>query len=278
MIEIFSYTFMQRALLASVLIGTVTAIIGVYVVLRGLAFIGAGIAHASFGGVALGFLLGINPILSAVFFSLGTAWAIGWTSRLTHIREDTAIGIFFPATMALGILFIGLMGEYNVDLFGFLFGSILSVTQQDLWISGMFGLAVLTMIGLFFKELLFITFDPEMAQVNGLPVRGLHTLLLSIIALTVVLSIKVVGIILVTAMIIIPAAAAYQLTENFRNMMILSVLIGNTSAVTGLILSYRLDTASGATMVLMATGIFFASAAFSPRRRKKLIQDPTIPS
>lgn len=266
MLEILGYAFMQRALLASILIGTVTAIIGVYVVLRGLAFIGAGIAHASFGGVALGFLLGINPVLSAVVFCLAAAWAIAWTSRRAEVREDTAIGIFFAATMALGILLIGLMGEYNVDLFGYLFGSVLSVTREDLWLSGALGAGVLLVIGLFFKELLFITFDPEMAEVSGLPARPLYILLLSIIALTIVLSIKVVGIILVSAMIIIPAAAAFQLTEDFRAMMAVAVLVGNLSAIAGLLLSYRLDTASGATMVLTATVIFFVSAILSPRR------------
>ncbi len=266
MLEILSYTFMQRAVVASILIGTVTAVIGVYVVLRGLAFIGAGIAHASFGGVALGFLLGVNPLLSAVVFCLGTAWAIAWTSRRAEVREDTAIGIFFAGTMALGILFIGLMGEYNVDLFGYLFGSVLSVTREDLWLSGALGVMVLAVVGLFFKELLFITFDPEMAQVSGVPAQGLYLLLLSVMALTVVLAIKVVGIILVSAMIVIPAAAAYQLTEDFRAMMAVAVLIGNLSAVAGLLLSVRLDTASGATMVLTATSCFFLSVILSPRR------------
>lgn len=266
MLEILSYTFMQRAVVASILIGTVTAVIGVYVVLRGLAFIGAGIAHASFGGVALGFLLGVNPLLSAVVFCLGTAWAIAWTSRRAEVREDTAIGIFFAGTMALGILFIGLMGEYNVDLFGYLFGSVLSVTREDLWLSGALGVVVLVVVGLFFKELLFITFDPEMAQVSGVPAQGLYMLLLSVIALTVVLAIKVVGIILVSAMIVIPAAAAYQLTEDFRVMMALAVVIGNLSAVAGLLLSVQFDTASGATMVLTATAFFFLSVILSPRR------------
>lgn len=268
MLGILNYTFMQRALAASVLIGTVTAVIGVYVILRGMAFIGAGIAHASFGGVALGFLLGANPVFVAVVFCLGTAWGIAWTSRRAEVREDTAIGIFFAATMALGILFIGLMGEYNVDLFGYLFGSVLSVTQEDLWLSGALGVGVLALVGLFFKELLLITFDPEMAQVTGLPARGLYLLLLSIMALTIVLSIKVVGIILVSAMLIIPAAAAYQLTEDFRAMMALAILLGNISAVAGLFLSVWLDTASGATMVLTATTLFFGSAFLSPRRRR----------
>lgn len=268
MLDVLGYTFMQRALLASVLIGTVTAVIGVYVVLRGMAFIGAGVAHASFGGVALGFLLGVNPTLAAVFFCLATVWAIAWTSRRAEVREDTAIGVFFAATMALGVLFIGLMGQYNVDLFGYLFGSVLSVTRQDLWLSGVLGVVVLAIVGLFFKELLFITFDPEAAQVSGIPVRRLYMLLLTVMALTIVLSLKVVGIILVSAMLVIPAASAYQLTEDFRTMMVLAVAIGNVSAVGGLLLSYRLDTASGATMVLSATAFFFASALLSPRRRE----------
>lgn len=266
--DILHYTFMQRALAVSVLIGTVTAVIGVYVVLRGLAFIGAGIAHASFGGVALGFLLGVNPVLAAVVFCLGTAWGIAWTSQWAEVREDTAIGIFFAATMALGILFIGLMHGYNVDLFGYLFGSVLLVSRADLWISGLLGIGVLILVALFFKEFLFITFDPEMAQVSGVPSRALHVLLLSLMALTVVLSLKVVGIILVSAMIVIPAAAAYQLTTDFKIMMALAVLIGNISALAGLLLSVQLNTASGATMVLTATLLFFASVLFSPHRRQ----------
>ncbi len=266
--EILSYTFMQRALLASVLIGTVSAVIGVYVVLRGLSFIGAGTAHASFGGVALGFLLGINPLLAAVVFCLLTAWGIAWTSLRAEVKEDAAIGIFFASTMALGILVIGLMRGYNVDLFGYLFGSVLAVTRQDLWLSLLLGAGVLLTVGLFFKELLFITFDPEMAQVSGLPAGALYVLLLSLMALTIVLSIKVVGIILVSALIVIPAAAAYQLTEDFRRMMLLAVVIGNLSAVAGLFLSYWFDTASGATMVLTATAFFVLSALLSPRRRR----------
>lgn len=271
MFEILGYTFMQRALAASVLIGTVSAIIGVYVVLRGLAFIGAGIAHASFGGVALGFLIGANPVLTAVIFSLLTAWGIAWTSRRAEVKEDTAIGVFFAASMALGILFIGLMHNYNVDLFGYLFGSVLAVTAEDLRLSLLLGAVVLFTVSLFFKELLFITFDQEMARVSGLPVGALYILLLSLMALTIVLSIKVVGIILVSALVVIPAAAAYQLTEDFFRMMVLAVVIGNLSAIAGLFLSYRLDTPSGATMVLMATLIFFLSTFFSPRRRKARI-------
>jgi ABC-type Mn2+/Zn2+ transport system permease subunit len=267
-VDILQYAFMQRALLAGALIGAVCAVVGVYVVLRGLAFIGAGIAHASFGGVALGFLLGVNPVLTAVGFCLATAWGIGVVARRGQVREDTAIGVFFASTMALGILFIGVMHQYNVDLFGYLFGSILAVTTQDLWITLALGLVVLLVVGLFFKELLFVTFDAEMAEVTGVPAGRLYFLLLSLVALTVVLSIKVVGIVLVSALIVTPAAAAYQLTEDFRRMMVLAVLIGVASAVGGLLLSYPLNTASGATIVLLATVIFFVSALVSPRRRR----------
>lgn len=275
MFDILSYTFMQRALASSVLIGAMCAVVGVYVVLRGLSFIGAGIAHASFGGVALGFLLGLNPVLTAIAFCLVTAWGIGFVTRRGEVKEDTAIGVFFASTMALGILFIGLMRGYNVDLFGYLFGSVLAVTAADLWISGGLALAVLLVVGLLYKELLFITFDPEMAEAAGLPVAKLYFLLLSLIALTIVLSIKVVGIILVSALIVTPAAAAYQLTDDFRRMMALSVLLGVGSALVGLFLSYWLDIASGATIVLTATVVFFLAALFSPRRRRWRLK-PTV--
>jgi len=269
-VEILQYAFMQRALLAGALIGAVCAVVGVYVVLRGLSFIGAGIAHASFGGVALGFLFGVNPVLSAVVFCLATAWGIGFVARKGQVREDTAIGVFFAFSMALGILFIGLMHGYNVDLFGYLFGSILAVGAQDLWITLALGAVVLLVVGLLFKELEFVAFDPEMAAVAGVPAGKLYFLLLALVALTVVVSIKVVGIVLVSALIVTPAAAAYQLSEDFRRMMALAVVIGVASAVGGLLLSYWLDTASGATIVLLATLIFFVSALASPRRRWRL--------
>jgi len=264
--EILSYTFMQRALVAGALIGVLCAVMGVYVVLRGLSFIGAGIAHASFGGVAIGFITGVNPVWTAVIFCLGIGWAIGLVSRKGRVKEDTAVGIFFASTMALGILLIGLMKGYNQDLFGYLFGSILAVTRQDIWIILTVGLGILAVVALFFKELLFVTFDPEMAQVGGVPAEKLYFLLLSLVALTVVISIKVVGIVLVSALLITPAAAAQQWSERFRSMMALGIFFALVSTVGGLFLSYWLDTASGATIVLLSTLIFFASAVFSPRR------------
>jgi ABC-type Mn2+/Zn2+ transport system permease subunit len=279
MTELLGYHFMQRALIAGTLIGAVCAIIGTYVVLKGLSFIGAGIAHASFGGVALGFFLKFNPILTAVFFCLGTAWGIGLVSRKGQVKEDTAVGIFFASTMAFGILIIGFMHGYNVDLFGYLFGSILAVSGNDVWITVGLSATVLILVLLFFKELLFVVFDAEMAAVTGVPAAKVYFLLISLIALTVVLSIEVVGIVLVSALLVTPAAAAYQLTENFRRMMLLSILIGVASSVGGLLLSYELSTASGATIVLLSTLIFFVSALLSPRRwrRRPSLAESTIP-
>ena len=269
MTEILGYHFMQRALVAGTLIGIVCAIIGTYVVLKGLSFIGAGIAHASFGGVALGFVLKLNPVLTAVIFCMGTAWGIGLVARRGRVKEDTAVGVFFASTMALGILLIGLMRGYNVDLFGYLFGNILAVSGADVWIIAGLSATVLLLVLLFFKELLFVTFDSEMASVTGVPAARIYFLLISLIALTVVLSIKVVGIVLVSALLVTPAAAAYQLSENFRRMMALSMLIGVSSTVGGLLLSFKLNTASGATIVLLATFIFFVAALVSPRRRRR---------
>ncbi len=269
--EILTYVFMQRALIASVIIGILCSVIGVYIVLRGMSFIGAGISHASFGGVALGYLLGVNPIFSAMVFSVLTALSIGSVARRSDIREDTAVGIFFSATMAFGILCIGLIKGYNVDLMGYLFGSILAVSKVDLYlISGVF-LVVLPAILLFFKEFEFTSFDPEAAAVMGIPVKFLYYLLLALTALTIVASMKIVGIVLVSALIITPAAAAYQLTDNFRKMMILSIIIGIFSCICGLFISYYLDVASGATIVMLSTLIFFVSVIFSPKRKKSKI-------
>lgn len=277
--DILQYTFMQRALISAVLVGAVCSVIGVYVVLKGLSFIGAGIAHASFGGVALGFLLGWNLVGTALVFCLATAWGIGMVSQRGRIREDVAIGILFSATMALGILLVSLLKGYNVDLIGFLFGSVLAVTPEDLWLTVGLVLALLLVVGLLYKELLFITFDAEMARIVGLPATAVYFLLLGLMAVTIVVSIKVVGIILVEALIVTPAAAAYQLTNDFRRMMALSVAIGVASSVAGLFLSYWLDTPSGGTIVLTATLVFFLAAALSPKRKSlRLVPPATGPS
>ena len=257
--DFWQYAFMQRALVGGVMVGLLTAVIGVYVVLRGMSFIGAGVAHASFGGVALGFLMGVNPLWSAIAFCVAVAWGIGAVTRRGGIKEDTAVGIFFASTMAFGVLLIGLMRGYNMDLFSYLFGSILAITAADLKMVLVLGVLVLATVVLLYKEFLYITFDPETARVNGLPEPFLYYLLLALVALTVVVSIKVVGIVLVSALLVTPAASAYQLSRSFGKMMALSAVFGVLSVVVGLVLSYYLNTASGATVVLTATAIFGAA-------------------
>jgi ABC-type Mn2+/Zn2+ transport system permease subunit len=267
MVELLHFEFMQRAFIVATVTGALCAVIGVYVVLRGMSFIGAGIAHASFGGVAIGLLTGLNPFFTAILFCTSVALGIGFISESKRIREDTAVGIFFASTMAFGVLLISFLKGYSADLFGYIFGNILAVTAFDVWASIIMAVLVLGIIFLFFKEFLFITFDSEAARVSGLPVSFLNYLMLTLIALTIVLSIKAAGIVLVSALIVAPAAAAHQLTDDFKKMMQLSALLGVASTWGGLFLSSWLNTASGATIVMTATFIFFLCSAFSPHRR-----------
>ncbi len=261
------FAFVQRAVLASLLVGTSCSLVGVYVVLRGLAFIGAGISHAAFGGVALGFLLGWNPLLTAVGFCLATTGAIHATSQAGRMRLDSSIGIYYALTMALGVLFVGLMRSYDARLYGYLFGNILSVTRFDLAIIAALTSVVVVTVAVFFKEFQLLSFDPEMAEALGLRAGALSFVMLLLVALTIVLSLDAVGVMLVFALVVTPASAAYQLTYNYRALFALSVLFGNLSCLVGLALSYWLDVPSGATIVLTASALFFACLWCSPKRR-----------
>jgi zinc transport system permease protein len=253
------YSFMKKAMVAGIVVGTSDAIVGTYVVLRGMSFIGSGIAHASLGGIALGLMLGINPVMTSVAFCLATALGIGLTSQKARIKEDTAIGILSVAAMAFGILLLGFVKGYTTDVLGILFGNILAVTNEDLLISFAIGALVIGTVALFYKEFLFISFDEEMARASGLPVGAINSVMLGLIAAIVVLSLKVTGIILVSALVVIPPAAAHQLAKGFKSMILLSSAFGNTSVLLGLLISYYLDMASGATIVLVALGLFLLS-------------------
>ncbi|MBI5096275.1 MAG: metal ABC transporter permease [Nitrospirae bacterium] len=267
MFEMLSYEFMQRALIASVVIGLVCSIIGVFVILKNLTFIGAGTSHAAFGGVTLGYLIGFSPLYLAILFSLVTVWVVGYLSRKGYLKLDASVGIFYSLTMALAVLFIGLMKAYNAEIYGYLFGSILSVTNMDMKIILILGTIVLLIVYLFFKEFHFITFDEEMATASGIATGWLSFLLLNMIALTIVISLKSVGAILVFALIVTPAAAAYQLTYSMIRMFLYSALIGVGSSVAGVVLSYWLDLPSGAPTVLFVSAVFFLTVIFSPKRR-----------
>ncbi len=266
--EMLSHGFMQRAFLAAAMVSLLCSAMSVFVVLNRLSFIGVGISHAAFGGVALGLLLGVDPTLAAVVFCLGAAWAIGCIARSGVVSEDALIGIFFAAAMALGVVLIGLLRGYQADVFGYLFGSILAVGQSDLWVTLLLGVGVLCVVWLLGKELLFLCFDEEMALVSGLPVGLLYYLLLTLVALTVVVSIKVVGVVLVSALLVIPGATGLQIASSYRTMARVSLVVGLASAMVGLVLSYWLNAASGATIVLTGTAVFLVATGVSALRRR----------
>jgi ABC-type Mn2+/Zn2+ transport system permease subunit len=268
MLELLTYDFMQRSLLAAAMVGGLCSVIGVFVVLRGLAFVGAGTSHAAFAGVALGYLMGWPPLLLAVGFGLSTVWITGWLEEKGRMKLDVSIGILYTTTMALAILFIGLMKSYNAEVYGYLFGSVLSVTSEELRTIGGLGILVITIIVLFSKELYFIAFDQEMAEASGVPARRIFFLLLTLVALTVVVSLKTVGAILVFAMILIPASTAYQLTHSLSTLTWYSVIIGVICSVGGVLLSAVWDVPSGPAIVLLATLLFLVAVLFSPKRQR----------
>jgi ABC-type Mn2+/Zn2+ transport system permease subunit len=269
MLELFTYDFMQRSLFAAALVGALCSTIGVFVVLRGLAFMGAGTAHAAFAGVALGYLMGWPPLLMAILFGLATVWVTGWVEEKGRMKLDVSIGILYTATMALAILFIGLMKTYNAEIYGYLFGNVLAVTSEELGIIAGLSIVVIGAIVLFSKELYFIAFDQEMAEASGVPARRIFFLLLTLIALTVVISLKTVGAILVFAMILIPASTAYQLTHSLSTLTWYSILIGITCSVGGVLISSYWDIPSGPAIVLLATVLFFVAVIFSPKRQRQ---------
>ena len=267
MLDALQYDFMRNAVAAGVLAAVACGIIGVYVVVKRVVFISGGIAHASFGGVGLGYLVGLSPILGAALFSLASALGMGLVTRRTRLPEDTAIGIMWAIGMAMGIIFIGLAPGYVPDLFSYLFGNILTVPFSDLVLMIALDAVIVVAVVLLYKEFLALSFDEEFGAVVGVPVERLYLLLLCLIALTVVVLIRVVGIILVIALLTIPAAVARQLTHDMKKMMVLATVLGALFAFFGLWLSYEFDVASGATIILLGGAAMLASFGFSGLRR-----------
>jgi manganese/iron transport system permease protein len=264
-LEPLGYPIFVRALVAAILVGSVCAVVGTYVVLRGLAFIGDAIGHAAFPGVVVAFLLGAPFYIGAAVAAVGTAVAIGFVTHRTWLRTDTTIGVLFAGTFALGIFLFSLIQGYVADLFSFLVGNILFIGFGDLIGLLVLGGLVLVTVAVLWKELLYATFDPLGAAASGLPVGALEYILLILIAVTIVVSVQAVGIILVVAMLVTPPAAAQLLTSRFGSLMALSVAFGVAGAIIGLYLSYWLDVASGATIVLIETALFLGVLALSPR-------------
>jgi len=257
------YEFMQRGMIAAVLVGIVCAVVGTYVVLRGMAFFGDALAHTILPGIALGYLItgGARDVL--FWWALGTAivaaLGIGAISKNAEIKEDTSIGIIFAGMFALGIALISTVKSYAVDLTHFLFGDVLSVSSHSLWLIIIFGGLVLLIVFVFYKEFMTLSFDPILAATLRLPVGFLNNLLLTLIAVTVAVSLQTVGVALMVAMLVTHAATAYLLTHRLSTMMVLAAIFASLSGVIGLFLSFYLSIASGAAIVLTAT-LFFLLA------------------
>ncbi|MBC7287644.1 MAG: metal ABC transporter permease [Armatimonadetes bacterium] len=262
------FRFMQHALVAGVLVGAVCSTLSVYVVLRRMAFIGQGISHAAFGGVALslylfqsdGFQSDLATNVTTAAFVFAIAMLIAVVSKRRLVSADSAIGIFFAASMALGIILIAMREKYTADVITYLFGSILAVTPADLVSIAVLAALVLLGVALFYKELLYYTFDERMAAATGIPTGFIHYLLLAMLAFSIVVSIKVVGLVLVSAFLVIPGATARLLAGSFGSMMALSVATGVSSVVAGLIASHYAGLPSGATIVLTQFLVFCAAS------------------
>ena len=252
-VEPFGYAFMQRALVEVVLTGAVTGAIGTYVVLRGLSFIGDALSHAIFPGVVIAFLLGRSVFLGALVFGLLTSASIVVLATSRRIKEDSAIGVLFAGTFALGVVLISTTRNFARDLASFLFGNVLGVTTGDMWLSATVGGLVVILMVLFHKELVLVAFDRAAAQALGIRVFWLDLLLLVLISLTIVVSLSAVGNILVVALLVTPAAAARLLTDRVTVMIGLSASFGVIAGVLGLLVSYHADVAAGGTIVLVAT-------------------------
>jgi zinc transport system permease protein len=251
-----SYAFMQRAFLAGFLISLTCAILGVFLVLRRDAMVGHGLAHVTFGGIALGLFLYIAPILVALAVAVFSALGILKLKEKAGLYGDTAIGIISSLGMALGIILVSLAGSFNADLFGYLFGNILAIEPLEVWMSLILALAVLITVALFYQEFVFLTFDPESAKASGVRVKRLDALMAILTAVTVVLGMKVVGILLVSALLVIPAAGALQVARSFQQALIVSAMLAGISAICGLVAALYLDWPSSGAIVSVS-GILF---------------------
>ena len=266
--ELLQYKFITNSLLAGILASISCGIIGTYIVTRRMVFLSGGITHASFGGIGIGYFFGFNPIISAAVFGILSALGIEFISKRSEIREDSVIGILWSFGMAVGIIFIFLTPGYAPNLMSYLFGSILTVSTLDILL--MFGLSLVLIIIFisFYRIILFISYDQEFAKTHRIAVNSINYILISLVALTIVLNIKVVGIILVISLLTIPQSTANLFTKNFKNIIIASIVIGLIGAFLGLIISYKINIPSGASIIFSLVMIFILAKLFQLSIRK----------
>ena len=259
MIESLQFGFMRNALMAGVLASVACGTIGTFVVVNRIVFVSGGIAHAAYGGIGLAYYLGIDPMLGAVAFSVASALGMGTVQRRTRQRADTIIGVMWATGMAIGIIFVDLAPGYKADLMSYLFGSILAVPSSDLWVMLALDVAIVAVTALFYKELLAVSFDETFAAVVNVPVGAIYLMLLCLTALTVVMMMRVVGLILVIALLTIPAAISGQLVTDVKRMMVLASALGVAFTAAGLWLAYSLNLTSGAAIILVSGASYVLS-------------------
>jgi manganese/iron transport system permease protein len=260
-----AFPFMQRGLIGTVLVGVACAVMGTFVVLKGLAFIGDALSHAAFPGLVIAYLIGAPLYLGGAVAAVATALAIGFVSRRTRLRFDTSVGVLFAGMFAFGVLLFSTIKSYVADLLAYLIGNVLSIGVGDLIQVAVLGVGVVVIVLVIRKELLFATFDPAGAAASGLPVAALEYLLLALLGVTIVVSVQAVGIIMVVAMLVTPAATAQLIVVRFGAMMALGSVLAAISAVVGLYISFYLNLASGASIVLVETIIFAATVLLGPK-------------
>ncbi len=272
MIEALQFDFMRNALIAGVLVSIACGIIGTFVVINRIVFVSGGIAHAAYGGIGLGYFFKFNPVLGAIIFSLASALAMGIVQRKTQQRADTIIGVMWAIGMAIGIILVDLTEGYKADLMSYLFGSILAVPRSDLLIMLVLDITIIALVGLLYKELLAISFDETFVTVMNVPVDAIYLTLMCLIALTVVMMMRVVGLIMVIALLTMPAAISGQFVKEMKKMMLLASILGMVFTTAGLWLSYSLNLTSGATIILVAGATYVLSLAVKSlvRRTHKL--------
>lgn len=258
-LEAFQYNFMQHAMLAALFTSISCGIIGTYIVSKRIVFISGGITHTSFGGIGIGYFLGFNPLLGAAIFAVLSAVGIEFFSRKSEIRHDSMIGIFWSFGMALGIIFIFLTPGYAPNLMSYLFGSILTVATTDIWLMLALSLIIITVFALMFRSVLYIAFDETFARTRNISVDTIKYIIMALVALAIVLSIRVIGIILVISLMTIPQTTANIFTRKFGNIMVFSSLIALLGTLAGLFISYQMDIPSGASIIFSLVIIFMVA-------------------
>ncbi|XTZ12323.1 MAG: metal ABC transporter permease [cyanobacterium endosymbiont of Rhopalodia inflata] len=268
--ELFQFEFMRNALLVGVLVSIACGIVGTFVVVNRIVFISGGIAHAAYGGIGLGYFYGFNPIVGAIIFALMAALGMGWIAQKTEQRADTLIGVMWAVGMAIGIILVDLTPGYKADLMSYLFGSILTVSKANLLIVVGLNTIIILIVTMFYKELLAISFDRVFALTRDLPADTLYLILVAMIALTVVMVMQIVGLIMVIALLTIPAAIAEQFLQDLKQIMIVAIILGGFFTTLGLGLSYYFNLTSGATIILISGITYLLSLVIKQYNKVKL--------